>query len=178
MRAEPIVQVAVSVVEQERGLELQINFPESTFATMLPIVSVIEAAMVLKIEVFSALEDANWILAESDLKMFVICVSAGAIVTLAESDAVLANVGLNCNTISAQPPVLVVGAESATAKDAVVAVVPVLGKYWSASLNWNLTLPAVIHFVPVAASVPLPVPAVNPVAYVIVPVAEHAKNPV
>jgi hypothetical protein len=103
-------------------------------------------------------------LAKSVLKMFVTCVNACAIVILAESDAVLANVGLNCNTISAQPPVLVFGAESATAKDAVVAVVPVLGKYWSASLNWNLTLPAFIHFVLVCASVPLPVPAVNPVA--------------
>jgi len=132
----------------------------------------------LKIEVFSPIEDTDWTVATSVLRMFVICVSAGAIVTVAESDAVLANVGLNCNTISAQPPMLVLGAESATAKDAVVAVVPVLGKYWSASLNWNLTLPAVIHFVLVCASMPLPVPAVNPVAYVIVPVAEHAKNPV
>ena len=101
--------------------------------------------------------------AKSDLKMFVTCVSADAVVTLAESEAVLANVGLNCNTISAQPPVLVLGAESATAKDAVVAVVPVFGKYWSASLNWNFVAPP-IHFVLVDASVPLPVPAVNPVA--------------
>ena len=61
--------------------------------------------------------------------MFVTCVSADAVVTLAESDAALANVGLNCNTISAQPPMLVFGNESATVKDAVVAVVPVLGKY-------------------------------------------------
>jgi hypothetical protein len=41
------------VVEQERGLELQIIFPESTFATMLPIVNVIEAANVLMKMFFS-----------------------------------------------------------------------------------------------------------------------------
>jgi hypothetical protein len=39
------------VVEQDRGLELQTSFPESTLATMLPIVIAIEAARVLKIEV-------------------------------------------------------------------------------------------------------------------------------
>jgi len=53
-KAEVVVRVAVRVVEQERGLELQVNFPEFTLATMLPIVSVIEAASALKIEVFSA----------------------------------------------------------------------------------------------------------------------------
>lgn len=42
--------------------------------------------------------------ARNDLKRFVTCVSADAVVTLAESDAVLVKVGLNCNTISAQPP--------------------------------------------------------------------------
>jgi len=42
------------VVEQERGLELQINSPESTFATMLPIVMVIAAANVLNMEFLSA----------------------------------------------------------------------------------------------------------------------------
>ena len=52
---DAIFQVAVRVVEQERGLELQITFPEFTLATMLPIVIVIEAARVLKIEVFSAM---------------------------------------------------------------------------------------------------------------------------
>jgi len=52
--AEPVIQVAVRVVEQERGLELQINFPESTFATMLPIVMVIAAANVLNMEFLSA----------------------------------------------------------------------------------------------------------------------------
>jgi len=41
------------LAEHERGLELQINFPESTLATMLPIVNVIEAATVLKKEFFS-----------------------------------------------------------------------------------------------------------------------------
>jgi hypothetical protein len=53
-RPEATIQVAVRVVEQERGLELQVNCPEFTLATMLPIVNVIEAAMVLKIELFSA----------------------------------------------------------------------------------------------------------------------------
>jgi hypothetical protein len=52
-RPEATVQVAVRVVEQERGLELQVNCPEFTLATMLPIVNVIEAAMALKIELFS-----------------------------------------------------------------------------------------------------------------------------
>ena len=52
--AEPVIQVAVRVVEQERGLELQINFPESTFATMLPIVMVMAAANVLNMEFLSA----------------------------------------------------------------------------------------------------------------------------
>ncbi len=41
------------LVEQERGLVLKINFPESTLATMLPIVNVIETARVLKKEFFS-----------------------------------------------------------------------------------------------------------------------------
>ena len=36
-----------TVVEQERGLELQIIFPESTFATMLPIVNASRAARFL-----------------------------------------------------------------------------------------------------------------------------------
>ncbi len=54
MRAESVIQVAVRVVEQERGLELQINFPESTFATMLPIVMIIAAANVLNMEFLSA----------------------------------------------------------------------------------------------------------------------------
>ena len=49
-RPDVIVQVAVGFVEQERGLELQINFPESTLATMLPIVIVIEAMIVLERE--------------------------------------------------------------------------------------------------------------------------------
>ena len=52
--AEPVIQVAVRVVEQERGLEWQINFPESTFATMLPIVMVMAAANVLNMEFLSA----------------------------------------------------------------------------------------------------------------------------
>jgi hypothetical protein len=47
------------VVEQERGLELQVNIPESTLATILPIVIVIVAASVLKIELFSARLEAR-----------------------------------------------------------------------------------------------------------------------
>ncbi len=49
-----MVKVAVRAVEQERGLELQITFPESTLATMLPIVIAIDPANVLKIEFFAA----------------------------------------------------------------------------------------------------------------------------
>jgi len=67
-----MVQVAVRVVEQERGLELQVNFPEFTLATMLPIVSVIEAAMVLKIEVFSTKLEAELSEPLSDLNIAVI----------------------------------------------------------------------------------------------------------
>jgi hypothetical protein len=53
VRVEAIVQVAVGVVEHERGLELQVSCPESTLATMLPVVIEIEAASVLKIELVS-----------------------------------------------------------------------------------------------------------------------------
>jgi len=67
-----MVQVAVRVVEQERGLELQVNFPEFTLATMLPIVSVIEAAMVLKIEVFSTKLETELSEPLSDLNIAVI----------------------------------------------------------------------------------------------------------
>ena len=45
-----MVQDAVRVAEQERGLELQTSSPESTFTTMLPIVNATEAARVLKME--------------------------------------------------------------------------------------------------------------------------------
>jgi len=45
------------LAEHERGLELQINFPESTLATMLPNVIVIEPTSVLRNEsVFARLE--------------------------------------------------------------------------------------------------------------------------
>ena len=67
-----MVQVAVRVVEQERGLELQVNFPEFTLATMLPIVIVIEAAMTLKIEVFSTKLEAELSEPLSDLNIAVI----------------------------------------------------------------------------------------------------------
>jgi len=53
-KPETIFQVAVAVVEQERGLELQVNFPEFTLATMLPIVIAIEPVNVLMTEFFSA----------------------------------------------------------------------------------------------------------------------------
>ena len=51
--------VTVRVVEQEWGLELQVNCPEFTLATMLPIVKAIEAANVLKSENFSARLEAK-----------------------------------------------------------------------------------------------------------------------
>ena len=54
-----VFQDAVRVVEQERGLELQVNFPEFTLATMLPIVSAIEVARLLKMEDFSARLEAE-----------------------------------------------------------------------------------------------------------------------
>ena len=61
VRLVAVFQVAVRVVEQERGPELQVNSPEFTLATMLPIVNVIEAARVLKIEDLSTIleETAN-----------------------------------------------------------------------------------------------------------------------
>jgi len=56
---EATVQVAVRVAEQERGLELQVNAPEFTLATMLPTVYAIEAAKALKIEDFSTKLEAK-----------------------------------------------------------------------------------------------------------------------
>ena len=58
-RSEVTVKCTVRLVEQERGFELQINVPEFTLTTMFPIVIVIEAARVLKIEVFSAKLEAE-----------------------------------------------------------------------------------------------------------------------
>jgi hypothetical protein len=55
------------LAEHERGLELQINFPESTLATMLPMVNVIEAASVLKKEFFSTRLEARVSEALNDL---------------------------------------------------------------------------------------------------------------
>jgi hypothetical protein len=66
------------VVEQERGLELQVNCPEFTLATMLPIVSVIEAAMALKIEIFSAKLETELSEPLSDLSIEVILAKAEA----------------------------------------------------------------------------------------------------
>jgi hypothetical protein len=66
------------VVEQERGLELQVNCPEFTFATMLPIVSVIEAAMTLKIEVFSTKLETEFSEPLSNLNIEVILAKAEA----------------------------------------------------------------------------------------------------
>ena len=50
-KLEVVVMDAVRLVEQERGLELQTSFPESTLATMLPIVNAIESERALMIEV-------------------------------------------------------------------------------------------------------------------------------
>src|SRR5262245_22533510 len=50
---EAMFQVAVSPVEQDLGLELQVSFPELTLATMLPKTIDIEAARALRIELFS-----------------------------------------------------------------------------------------------------------------------------
>jgi hypothetical protein len=58
-RPEAIVKDEVRLAVHERGLELQISFPESTLATMLPIVNVIEAASVLKKEFFSTRLEAR-----------------------------------------------------------------------------------------------------------------------
>jgi hypothetical protein len=80
-KPEATFQVPVRVVEQERGLELQINFPESTLATMLPIVNVIEAAMALKIEVFSTKLETELSEPLSDLSIEVILARAEAEVT-------------------------------------------------------------------------------------------------
>jgi len=71
-----MVQVAVRVVEQERGLALQVNFPEFTLATMLPIVNVIEAANALKIEVFSTKLETELSEPLSDLNIEVILAKA------------------------------------------------------------------------------------------------------
>src|SRR6266571_5252840 len=56
---EATVQVAVRVAEQERGLELQVNAPEFTLATTLPVVNVNEAAMALNIEACLAKPEAT-----------------------------------------------------------------------------------------------------------------------
>jgi hypothetical protein len=58
-KPEAIFQVAVWVVEQERGLELQISFPEFTLAIMLPIVIAIEPVTVLKTVILSRRLDAE-----------------------------------------------------------------------------------------------------------------------
>jgi len=59
-RTEARVHVAVRVVEQERGLELQVNDPEFTFAITLPIVSPIEAVIPLEIESLLASPEASF----------------------------------------------------------------------------------------------------------------------
>jgi len=51
-RLVAIFQVADNEVEQVRGLVLQISWPESTFATKLPIVIMIDPVSVLKMESF------------------------------------------------------------------------------------------------------------------------------
>jgi len=57
-RLDAMFQFALTVVEQDRGLVLQTSFPESTFATMLPIVIVIESVSVLKMPFEAAPLDA------------------------------------------------------------------------------------------------------------------------
>jgi len=57
-RLDTVFQFAVTVVEQDRGLVLQTRFPESTFATRLPIVIVIESVSVLKMPFEAAPLDA------------------------------------------------------------------------------------------------------------------------
>ena len=54
VRLETMFQVIVNEVEQERGLELQISFPESTLAPRLLTVSVIVFVNALKSEFLSA----------------------------------------------------------------------------------------------------------------------------
>jgi hypothetical protein len=67
-RLDTMFQFAVTVVEQARGLVLQTSFPESTFATRLPIVIVIESVSVLKMPFFAAWLDAVVREPISDLK--------------------------------------------------------------------------------------------------------------
>jgi len=67
-RLDAMFQFAVTVVEQDRGLVLQTSFPESTFATRLPIVIVIESVSVLKMPFFAAPLDAVVKNPVSDLK--------------------------------------------------------------------------------------------------------------
>jgi hypothetical protein len=80
-KAEVVVRVAVRVVEQERGLELQVNCPEFTLATMLPIVTAIEAAMTLKIEDLSTKLETELNEPVSNLNIEVILAKAEAEVT-------------------------------------------------------------------------------------------------
>ena len=67
-RLDTMFQFAVTVVEQARGLVLQTSFPESTFATRLPIVIAIESVSVLKMPFFVAPLDAVVKEPISDLK--------------------------------------------------------------------------------------------------------------
>jgi hypothetical protein len=50
---ERIFQLAVTLVEQERGLELHTSFPESTLAAMFPVANAIESPNALNNEFFS-----------------------------------------------------------------------------------------------------------------------------
>jgi len=77
-KPEAIFQVAVRAVEQERGLELQVSTPESTLATMLPIVIVIAATIVLKIELFSSRleESVREVLRNLNIEVFSVRIEA------------------------------------------------------------------------------------------------------
>ena len=77
-RLDTVFQFAVTVVEQDRGLVLQTSFPESTLATRLPIVIVIESVSVLKMPFFAAPLDAVVKESVSDLKNESLSVRLGA----------------------------------------------------------------------------------------------------
>ncbi|HZD12248.1 MAG TPA: hypothetical protein VE177_01850 [Candidatus Binatus sp.] len=67
-RLEVRLKFAVTAAAQERGLELQTIFPESTLATTLPILVATETLRVLKKEFFSARLDARFNNPLKDLK--------------------------------------------------------------------------------------------------------------
>jgi hypothetical protein len=103
-RPEAIVKVEVRLAEHERGLELQISFPESTLATMLPIVNVIEAASVLKREFFSMRLEARVKEPLRDLKSEVCLARAEARVRELLSDLKIEVFSAKLETELSEPP--------------------------------------------------------------------------